>query len=235
MSFRPQKDNSILQILFWDIQNSANRVAFERAIQTVFSKSGVISGAIFRLEPSVIRLHRMKIFVIRHGLTELNKRKIVNGQIDEPLAPEGIEQAHAAIALIPQSVQHIYHSPLLRAKHTAQIVNSTRQLPIAAQDEITEIHMGSLVGKSWEEMGTEKDFKILHRSVQFDYRAYGGESAEDVKKRVATFLQKINAKHRDHEVLLVTHGGIIRVLHMLESGMTTADEIENAALLTFDL
>lgn len=79
------------------------------------------------------------------------------------------------------------------------------------------------------------ELKKKHRSIQFDYRRQGGESAEEVKKRIVAFCQKINGKHKDHEALIVTHGGIIRVFHLLESGEHLLDEIEHIFLLSFDV
>lgn len=177
----------------------------------------------------------MKIYVIRHGLTELNKKKIVNGQIDEPLAPEGIKQAKAAISLIPESIKYIYVSPLKRARQTAEIINSKLKRPISLHIGLTEIHMGSLAGKSWDQMGSGAELKKKHRAIEFDYRAKGGESVSDVKKRVISFLKKINGQHLDYEVLIVTHGGIIRLLHLLEHGSQLLDEIEHISPHTFDL
>lgn len=86
----------------------------------------------------------MKIYVVRHGLTELNKQKRVNGEIDEPLAPEGLEQARAAISLMPKSIKHIYTSPMIRAKQTAQTLNSKLNLVLIEHQNLTEIKMGSL-------------------------------------------------------------------------------------------
>ena len=108
----------------------------------------------------------MKIYVIRHGLTELNKQKKVNSEVDEPLAPEGIEQAKAIIPLLPKTIRHIYSSPMLRAKQTAEIIISKLKIPISSIDELTEIRMGSsLAGKSWEEMENGLDLKQKLRSV----------------------------------------------------------------------
>lgn len=68
----------------------------------------------------------MKIYIIRHGLTELNKKKKVNGE----------------------------------------------KVSVSEGAGLTEIRMGSLAGKSWEEMEDGLDLKQKHRSVQFDYRQY---------------------------------------------------------------
>ena len=178
----------------------------------------------------------MKIYCLRHGLTELNKQGKVNGQIDEPLAPEGIKQAEAAISLIPESIKHIYTSPMLRTRHTAEIINSRLKHPLYVAEEIREIHMGQLAGKAWEEMPDGLALKKKHRLIQFDYRSYGGETAPEVKARVLSFLRKIKNKHQDGEVLIIAHGGIIRTLHFLNGQVLDVDKIvENATLITFDI
>lgn len=177
----------------------------------------------------------MKIYVIRHGLTELNKKKKINGQIDEPLALEGIEQAKAATALIPKSIKYIYTSPLQRARKIAEIINSKLNLPLSPIAELTEIHMGSLAGKAWTDMGAGLELKKKHRAIEFDYRPQGGECAKEVKNRLLSFLRKIKNKHKDHEVLIVTHGGIIRTLHLLEHNKEILDDIKNISLHIFDL
>lgn len=177
----------------------------------------------------------MIVYVIRHGLTELNKKRVLNGQIDEPLAPEGIEQAKAAIEFVPKEVNHIYTSPMLRARQTAQVINEKLNLPLSVQDELREINMGSVAGTSWDTLESGQELKRKHRSAEFDYRSLGGESAEEVRVRLIAFLKVINKKHGDGEVLLITHGGIIRILNLLESDKPLLDEMENAILRTFEL
>lgn len=177
----------------------------------------------------------MKIYVIRHGITELNKKKVVNGQIDEPLAPDGIQQAEAAISSIPETVKYIYTSPLKRASQTANIINSKFNKPIVVETALTEIYMGSLAGNSWLSMENGLELKKKHRSIEFDYRPQGGESAAQVKKRIINFLKTIQGKYQDYAVLIITHGGIIRLLHQLEHGTQLLDEIENIRLHTFNL
>lgn len=177
----------------------------------------------------------MKIYVIRHGKTELNKKRVVNGQIDEPLSPEGIEHTKSVIQQIPPSVKHIYTSSMLRTRQTAEIINSRLQCLISSHNELREIHMGALAGKSWKDMESGLKLKKKHRTIKFNYRPHGGESAEDVKKRISAFLKKINNKHNDYEALIVTHGGIIRLLHLLELKKPLTDDIENLSLVTFDL
>ncbi|TSC65031.1 MAG: putative phosphoglycerate mutase [Parcubacteria group bacterium Gr01-1014_91] len=177
----------------------------------------------------------MIIYAVRHGLTECNKRDILNGRIDESLAPEGVEQAKQVASVIPESVTRLYSSPLLRARQTAEIINEKRALPTSFHDELMEVHMGKVTGKSWKDLEFGETLKEKHRTVQYDYRPEG-ESVDEVKSRVLSFLSKINEIHDDNEVLIVTHGGIIRVLKLLESGLPSlsTNQIQNASLYAFD-
>lgn len=178
----------------------------------------------------------MKIYVIRHGLTELNKQKKVNGEVDEPLIQEGIEQTKEAVSLLPKTIKRIYSSPMLRAKQTAEIIISKLKVPVSEVAELTEIRMGpQLAGKSWEDMEDGLNLKQKHRSAQFDYRPYGGESVQDVKKRLMTFFRKIQDRHKDFEVLIITHGGIIRFFYLFDQGEIPYETEKHISPLTFDL
>lgn len=95
--------------------------------------------------------------------------------------------------------------------------------------------MGSLAGKSWEEMGDGLNLKTKHRSLQFNYQPMGGESVIEVKKRVLKFLKEIKTKHADNEVLIVTHGGIIRLLYFLDQNKVVDETEKHVSILTFDL
>lgn len=176
----------------------------------------------------------MKIYLIRHGITELNKKKVVNGEIDEPLANEGIEQAKTMVPIIPDSVIKIYSSPLIRARQSAEILSS-KMRPFSLHKELTEIRMGTLAGKSWESMENGLELKKKHRTVKFDYRSHGGESVRDVKKRLIKFLKKIKGEYNDYEVLIITHGGIIRILYLLEHGEAVYETENHLSLLTLDV
>lgn len=173
---------------------------------------------------------------MRHGLTPLNKQKKVNGEIDEPLAIEGFKEARNIAPLIPKTIKYIYCSPLLRAKQTAETINQKLHLPIFIEDKISEIRMGtSLAGKSWEEMEGGLELKNKHRTVRFDYHKYGGESVFDVKKRLIVFFKKINNKYYDDEVLLISHGGIVRVISFLEFGKSIYETVKHLSPIKVDL
>lgn len=171
----------------------------------------------------------MKIYAIRHGLTDLNIKGIINGG-DTPdfLVPEGEEQAGIIAAELPATIKRIYCSSLERARRTAEIINEKLNLPITFHDELKEVNLGILNGTPYKE-----EDKDRYASPNFDWSP-SGESAADVKARIHKILIQIKAENGDGEALIVTHGGIIRVMYFLESGKV-AGQIGNTSLNSFDL
>ena len=72
----------------------------------------------------------MKIYFIRHGETESNKKGTVTGHIDSPLSEGGIEQTKKTLSEIPNDFQELYSSDLIRCKQTAEILNQKLNLQI---------------------------------------------------------------------------------------------------------
>ncbi|HMH31227.1 MAG TPA: histidine phosphatase family protein, partial [Methylomirabilota bacterium] len=139
----------------------------------------------------------MRIYVARHGLTEMNKLRVANAEIDEPLAPEGIEQAKDAAKSIPKTIRHVYSSPQKRAVQTAKILKPDDSITITEIPDLAEIKMGTLSGIAWQDMPNSQEIDRQRRSVQFDYREHGGEAREDVLERVKRFIESIHDKHND--------------------------------------
>lgn len=170
----------------------------------------------------------MKIYAIRHGQTELNVKGLINGSIPDNLTETGKEQARLAAKHLPHSIKRIYSSPLTRARQTAEILNANLQLPIAYRDELKEVNFGDLEGTPFLE-----EYQQRHVNLDYDWRP-SGECFDDVKQRVLTLLNEIKHDNGDGEVLLVVHGGIVRMLTFLETG-TKRGEISNGGLFEFDL
>jgi broad specificity phosphatase PhoE len=180
----------------------------------------------------------MKLYLIRHGLTPNNKLGRTNGQRnDESLSEEGREQALAVIPQIPRTVTHIYCSDLKRARETAEIINNELKLPISYHKELRERDFGDLTNMTWPEIGEKYGQELLSNDVlvNYDFRPYGGESAEDVTKRLKTFLEFLKKQHKpDDHVLVVTHGGILKIMHYIYFGKQYR-EIENATVQEFEI
>jgi len=182
----------------------------------------------------------MKIYFVRHGRTESNNLKRLAGQrVDDELIPEGINQANELAQAIDSDFDVIFSSSMKRALQTAKIISEKINVPIIERKEIMERDYGKLSDKSWEEVGKETgldhfDLKKQEFELTYDYRPYGGESAEDVKKRVLTFIAEVKKNYADKKVLVVAHGGIIRMAHFLFLE-EKAEHIKNATIYEFDI
>ncbi len=170
----------------------------------------------------------MKIYAIRHGQTELNKKGLINGNLEDTLTPEGIQQAQAAVQIMPKTIKHIYSSSLERARQTAKIINGDLEVTLTFHDELKEVNFGDLNGTPYLD-----EYKERHKHLDYDWRP-SGECVADVKKRVLDILKQISIESSDGEALIVTHGGIIRLMHFFEFG-DLMDAIPNASLHIFDL
>lgn len=170
----------------------------------------------------------MEIFIIRHGQTELNKKGIINGHIGDVLTKEGIEQAKNAALSLPKSIKHIYSSSLERARQTAEIINETLNVPLTFHDELKEVNFGILNGTPYLD-----EYKERHKNLDYDWGP-SGESFKDFKTRTLNILKIIRGEHKDREVLIVAHGGTIRLLHFLEFNQIL-DDIGNTSLHSFNL
>ncbi len=164
----------------------------------------------------------MKISIVRHGETDLNRAKRLMGQrIDEPLNEEGIRQAESlALNINDHEFDLILTSPLQRAYQTATIISQKTRTPVIKKQDLIERDFGSLTGKTWEEMDQQVsadaiDFKKTDLDQKYDYRPYGGECIDDVKKRFSNFIKEIKKDYSDKRVLVIAHGGIIKVANLV--------------------
>jgi len=175
----------------------------------------------------------MKIYFVRHGQTESNQKGTVTGHIDSPLTKEGIKQAKKTLLEISDDFSELYSSDLIRCLQTAEILNQKLNLPIQSDIRLRERDFGSLVGKKFSDMDTTGEIKEKDKNQQYDYRPYGGEHVEDVKKRVLDFINELNSKKTEGKILVVTHGGIIRLLHNIIN-REVRGHIENSSVHEFE-
>jgi broad specificity phosphatase PhoE len=158
----------------------------------------------------------MELIFVRHGQTEWNKENRLLGHTDMDLDDEGIQEARELLSRLDPDFELIYSSPLKRCRETAEIIAQHFGKKIMVSDNLLERDFGSFDGKTWKEINREtgKDMKTIDHDQKYDYRAYGGESAEQVKARVLKFLEE--AKRQPHEkALVVCHVGVIWMMYLL--------------------
>ncbi|HEY5411862.1 MAG TPA: histidine phosphatase family protein [Caulobacteraceae bacterium] len=163
------------------------------------------------------------IFLIRHGQTEFNVQRRLQGRMDSPLTPLGIEQAQrmgrvlGAFAEAPERWR-VVSSPLGRTLRTAEIVCRTMGLGcrIETDPRLAEIHIGDWEGLSQEEV--ESNAPGAGSGAGWFFNAPGGETYEDVAERVRAFLA--DQDEADGTLrLLVAHGLSGSILREVYAGV----------------
>ena len=95
----------------------------------------------------------MKLYLVRHGQTDLNRVRRYQGRIDVPLNETGIGQARQlAVRLSSEPFDAIYASPLARAHETARLIHDGRSIAIITSPELVEMDFGRLEGKTYQEI-----------------------------------------------------------------------------------
>ncbi|QGY39486.1 histidine phosphatase family protein [Pseudodesulfovibrio cashew] len=160
-------------------------------------------------------------FCLRHGLTDWNRDKRIQGTTNTDLSDEGRTMADSwADSLADNRFDRILTSALARAEQTAAILNGKLGgLPISADARLGEQDWGEWTGL------TKAELKQLRAKVDkqekrgFDFRPPGGESREEVLQRACDALLEFAEAHPDDRVLVVTHNGVLKCLMYALSGL----------------
>jgi alpha-ribazole phosphatase len=152
----------------------------------------------------------LKLFLVRHGQTDLNKVRRYQGRIDVPLNEAGIGQAQKlALRLSSEPFDKIYASPLVRAQETAKTIHNGRNIDIVSLPELVEMDFGKLEGKTYKEI--IEVFPAWEPSV-FDFTFAGGENLDSLAIRIKSFVAMLKELDEGSNILVVTHSGCLRII-----------------------
>lgn len=146
----------------------------------------------------------MEVILIRHGTTQGNRERRFIGRLDVPLAPEGEELARSTAALLPP-VDHLYVSPMLRTRRTAELLWPGVERTLV--DGLRETDFGPFEGRNHEEL---KDDPLYQQWLAGEVSP--GESAVDCARRASEALQWLSddgSAHGYGRVGVVSHGGLL--------------------------
>ncbi|MBU0478767.1 alpha-ribazole phosphatase [bacterium] len=155
-----------------------------------------------------------KIFIIRHGQTSGNSALKYFGITDVELNEEGIIQAGlASKRLEKENIYRIYSSSLKRAFKTAEIIAKSHRISIELKEDLREINFGNWEGLSFQEiqMSYPHEFSEWQNNIM-GFTMPQGESILELKRRVETAFNEILNSARENNVVIVTHGGPIRII-----------------------
>ena len=148
------------------------------------------------------------IIFLRHGQAENNTKRILAGRTEGvPLTKTGVEQAERiAKYLKHMDISAIYSSPIERASNTAKIVADYNSLNYKLDDRLIEIEMGKFTRMNYDDMFA-KYGNVFLKFYENDpiIAKCEVETFAEVQKRVIDMVEHIVKKHKNPNVVLVTH------------------------------
>lgn len=168
----------------------------------------------------------MKVYLIRHGQTDWNKEKKIQGSVDIELNEDGRKQAHKmGKELMNRNlpIQALYCSKLKRAKETAKILGCyISKEPIELED-LEEMNLGTWEGKTWEQIKIEdtSNYERWYQNLRGE-RTPEGESYEEVVTRANKVIENLVQKE-NKDFAVVTHGAVIMALLCLYTDTDFSD------------
>lgn len=172
----------------------------------------------------------MMLYVVRHGETDWNRARKVQGHTDIPLNDYGRRLAfETAEGMKDIRIDLGYTSPLLRAKETAQIILSGRGVPLYEEERIKELGFGTYEGMCCS--GENRDPKSEEFNRFFNDTARyvpsgNGESISDLYDRTGDFLREMceRVDLADKNILVSTHGAAMTALLNRVKGNVSVDK-----------
>ncbi len=151
------------------------------------------------------------IIFMRHGQAYNNVKKLLVGRnLESHLTDLGREQVKQSGQMLSTiAIDKIYASPVIRTVETAEIVSNILNMPFEEDERLFEIELGKLVGMYYEDLiNTHGNLFVKfygdndndNSLVDFEVESFGS-----VKKRISELLQEVVIKHRNENVLLISH------------------------------
>ena len=168
---------------------------------------------------------RTRLYIVRHGETEWNRTLRYQGHRDIPLSEEGrVQAAQIAKRLSGEKLHAAYASDLSRALDTAETISEYHGLEVARVPELKETNFGLWEGLTYGEIDKQfhKVMKEWYKNPR-DTQIPGGESLGEVADRCQAGIDRILGENPGGNVLVVAHGGIIRIIVATVLGMSLND------------
>ncbi|MBI4084963.1 MAG: class I tRNA ligase family protein [Candidatus Liptonbacteria bacterium] len=163
-------------------------------------------------EPKINPKVKSRWFLVRHGETDYNKMGLIQGATDTPLNETGMAQAReAGQKLKPYNIDLIVSSDLIRCRQTAEIIAETIKEETGAEilfeEKLRERHQGEIEG-----LPREKFLKNPRDEYSYEGKYMGAESYRELEERAWQAFSSHHLKNHHKNVVLVTHGGVMRML-----------------------
>jgi len=178
----------------------------------------------------------VRLLLVRHGETEWTRTGRYQGTTDTALSEIGLAQAQAlATRLAGVKLAAILSSDLRRALDTAAPIARAHAQPVCPEPRLREIGFGVWEGLTWTQIEQQDPLTWAQWTADpMSAMPAGGESLSSIAARLNQLLAELAARPDDETILLVAHGGSLRVLICLALGLPPGSawslRMENAAL-----
>lgn len=165
----------------------------------------------------------MKIYYVRHGQTNWNlEKKMQGGQTEKELNERGIKQAEETKNKLEKIKYNlVIVSPMNRAKQTAEIITQGKNIEIIEDERIRERRLGKLEGNP---ISPECEKKIW--DYRLNAKIENGENLEEFENRVIDFIKDIKEKYKNKTILIVAHGGVAKIFKSFLYGRPKDDNLD---------
>ncbi|WOI53354.1 histidine phosphatase family protein [Parvularcula sp. LCG005] len=164
------------------------------------------------------------IYLVRHGRTEWNTEKRMQGQMDSPLTEEGhLHAEQSGQFLAEQGIEHIFASPLGRVQQTLDHVRRHVDAPVTVDDRLMEWHCGDWSGTLYDDLSTHwPDEWMAWEKDRYGYRPPAAENYDDMIDRCAPALEAILAAEAS-TIAVLSHGLLNRALALQLLGLSASE------------
>ena len=191
-----------------------------------------------------------RLYLIRHGQTEWNKEKKIQGSLDIPLNKRGLQQAKAVAQRMHAQYPFdlIISSPAERALKTAEAINAHSNFEIILDPNLIEVDFGSLTNHTLDNLGPEQEEYIQKFNHFINTNFYSGttrpnlpqgETIAQIEKRIDVFKNIVLSRYAGKKTAVVSHGSFLKCMLTVLCGGSVRDYIpywfENASISIIDL
>ncbi len=169
------------------------------------------------------------LYLVRHGETEWNVKRLIQGHKDIPLNEKGKQQAiKLARQLRNIRFDAIYSSDLKRTSETAELIGIERNLKIITSKSLRERDFGSFAGRSF---GKEKNIMKLINNLKLalESETRGIENDKNLMERFVGFMEKISKENFGKTILVVSHAGPMRTF-LIRLGWGTYENLTEGCI-----
>lgn len=182
-----------------------------------------------------------RVYVVRHGETDWNVAGRIQGHTQTSLNDRGRLQARQAARLLAgRGIRHIWSSDLNRCIETAEMISQAVGVGFDTTPALRERDFGGLSGSAIAEAAKLRDAAVRTEADPTEWSGVPGvESDGRMSERLWAFVNPVVARHAGQTLLLVTHGGVLRVLMCdvlgIAAGKPWRAVLRNAAVNLFEV